>query len=101
MRFKKRKTIHLYTSRVKSKPHCPQCNKLLDAATGISPHAYPTPDPGSFSVCAECGAFLVYTDDLQLRLATAGELRQIESDPQWAELFKFAAQASLTWRGRK
>jgi hypothetical protein len=54
---------------------CPGCGKILDATTGIG-----TPEPGDFSICAYCRTWLIYKDDLTMRLVTTEDLEKLPPD---------------------
>lgn len=54
--------------------NCPKCGKLLDAATSATGGVTP-PRSGDLTVCIQCAAALVFTDDLRLRLMTGEEMR--------------------------
>lgn len=53
---------------------CPECGKLLDAATGIQSQPEISismtnsfaPVPGDFSVCIQCGTILRFNEKMQL-----------------------------------
>lgn len=47
---------------------CPGCKTLLSGAGAPFVPGTPTPKPGDPSVCAYCGALLVFTDALGLAL---------------------------------
>lgn len=57
---------------VPSKPKCPVCGHLLDAATPVD--GVGRPGPGDVTVCIECLSCLRYTDDMQLRFTLLAEL---------------------------
>lgn len=61
---------------LKSKPHCPNCKKLLDGFTRLPDKA--KPKPGDISVCLYCGEILEFTDDLQLIHADADTIAQVD-----------------------
>jgi hypothetical protein len=53
-------------------PHkCTACGYDIDCATGLKPDEIP--EPGSISICLNCGAIGIYTQDMQLRQATRKE----------------------------
>ena len=66
------------------KSHCPKCGCELDQATSADRRDM-MPEQGDYSVCFECYAYLIYEDDLSLRLATPLE---IEADDIHDDLFK-------------
>ena len=46
---------------------CPHCQGHLDMATSVEGQ---TPDPGDITVCIWCGTYLMYGDDMGLKLLT-------------------------------
>jgi len=50
---------------------CPSCGENLNASVGIGPTQ--SPQPGDISLCAYCLRYLVYCDDMTMRVATVGE----------------------------
>lgn len=55
------------------KSACPCCHRTLDGATKI--HGENTaPAAGTLSVCFYCGSFLIFTEDLSMRLMTLEEV---------------------------
>lgn len=46
------------------------------------------PEPGDFSVCAHCGALLVFEQDLALRKATPEETAKATADPEVGALIR-------------
>jgi hypothetical protein len=52
---------------------CPHCGYLLDFATGVFDNTL-LPNPGDASVCAVCGGFLIFSDNLTPRAATMEEV---------------------------
>lgn len=59
---------------VKESP-CPICHVMMDMASDIVGHG--PPRVGDFTVCAECGAWLRFGEELALRLATDEEISQL------------------------
>jgi hypothetical protein len=59
------------------------------------------PKEGDYAVCAYCGAFNRYRDDLSQREATVEELRELEADPRMRELVGLAAEIALKVRKEK
>lgn len=57
---------------------CPSCGAELAAATSVADDF--TPTAGTGSVCADCGAVLMFTADLSLRLMTDEERRALNSE---------------------
>lgn len=51
---------------------CPACLEILSAARSVNSDS--TPSPGNASVCAYCGTFLVFKEDLHLREMTVEEI---------------------------
>ena len=65
---------------------CPQCGKVLDAATPTRLEDKRAPEPGDISVCLHCHGLLVYGDDMSLREPTDDEIVELAGDPElvWA-----------------
>lgn len=55
---------------------CPQCKKHLDRSCGVA-HPY-SPRPNDFTICVYCKSWLVFNDDLSLRLAEDNDLKRLE-----------------------
>jgi hypothetical protein len=58
---------------------CPSCGKRLDRSTGINEEGEHLneevlPSPGDITVCVYCSDVLTFTEDMQLRVATAEEI---------------------------
>jgi len=51
---------------------CPNCGKDIDSATGMDKGV--PPNPGDLSVCLYCASFLVFNDDLSVRMITLEEV---------------------------
>lgn len=51
---------------------CPLCGKTLDHGTHVRKENA-RPKAGDFGICLDCGAILVYREDLGVRLATQAE----------------------------
>lgn len=58
---------------------CPSCGKTLDA-WAIEDNNQAPPKGGDFSMCAYCNAFMVFNDDLTLRLANEEETALIAKE---------------------
>ncbi len=59
---------------------CPSCGGNLSGASAISedePNLRERPRPGTGSICGYCGALLVFTREMTLRLANARERDEI------------------------
>ena len=56
---------------------CPVCERKLDGATAIDRDA--TPKPRDITVCAYCGSFLTYRDNMSLRLLTELEIYGLDA----------------------
>ena len=72
-------------SRHTRKDHCPNCDKVLDAVSGVLPGNKardPRPRPGDFSVCAYCQYLMIFGDDLKLRAPSFAELSELAHDPR-------------------
>jgi hypothetical protein len=64
--------------------HCPTCNHLIDARTLVCSSKETTPDPDvenlSLSVCAYCSSYLVFGEDLKVRILDVDELLKLPND---------------------
>lgn len=58
---------------------CPNCNRLMDRATGVSDQNA-VPKPGDLTLCISCAAISRYGDQLQLQPLEFGALEQIALD---------------------
>lgn len=54
---------------------CPICEAVHDAALAINGER--PPRPGDVTICADCHAALIYTDEMTLRLPTGDEAQDI------------------------
>jgi hypothetical protein len=61
--------------------HCPRCQKQLTGAS--DPTGDATPSPDDLSVCAYCGALLVFNNDLTVREATRDDVAKLEPMTAW------------------
>ncbi len=66
--------------------NCPTCHVKIDVATAIDDDV--TPVPGNYTLCAECGDVLVFTDDMGVRGLSQSEIDRIKIDEPgyWAEI---------------
>lgn len=75
---------------------CPNCGKVLDAATGVDKRRRPNdrmvPRPGNVSVCISCGHICVFDKKLRLRNPTEAEMVQIAGDPRVIQIMKARAK---------
>lgn len=62
-----------------AKDNCPQCKHVIDAHSDPS-NDRNSPDAGDFSVCLYCGSYLVFKEDLKLRLATDEEILEAPNE---------------------
>jgi hypothetical protein len=58
---------------------CLNCDKLLDATTGVDHRQ--APRPGNYTICISCGHLMAFADDLSLRNLTDAEMIDIAGDP--------------------
>jgi len=65
---------------------CPECGCKLDAATFVADESI-KPEPGDFSVCIDCGSFMVFDDDMRLEHFPDEKLLELE-DKHRLELTK-------------
>lgn len=54
------------------KPQCPNCNVILDKATGLEEKDIPS--KGDYSICLHCGEILIFDDNLSVRKPTFYEI---------------------------
>lgn len=60
---------------------CPVCKYKVDCASAINePGIFRHPDEGDVTVCIECMAWLVFRDDLSLRLMTKKEIDHLREE---------------------
>ena len=79
---------------------CPFCRAVHDAAAVVEGIGDPNehPQAGDFTLCFECGRWLVFADDkLRLRKPTAPESDEIARDAQ----FRRVRAAWLEFRNRQ
>jgi hypothetical protein len=71
---------------------CPECGKLIGAATSIDGEVKPTPERG-VGVCLNCGTIFRFNKDLSIRKATSEELAQMMLDQEaWSAIQRLQAQ---------
>jgi hypothetical protein len=80
-RKKKRQQVFVATTRMPESA-CPVCHSRLDAATGAGFDKPPIPEPGDVTQCGPCGTVLVFTESLDLRLATQAEWNELPPEFQ-------------------
>jgi hypothetical protein len=79
--------------------YCPHCGKALDADSHISREGeYLEPKPGSFSVCVECGTWLVFRTDLSVRAMDVLDVFHLDAETheilmETSKLLSYAHQA--------
>lgn len=59
---------------------CPKCGDKLDAVTNLTRNQPGGPDPGSVSMCINCGAVLMFGEGLTLREMTHPEIGALPED---------------------
>lgn len=74
---------------------CPSCNTYVFDAHSSVMGDDARPEPGDFSICFSCGATLVFTGGLRLRLPTHSEFLESLSIPELV-----AARALIAERDR-
>lgn len=76
---------------------CPYCACRLDAASGVADKGDDDPgrpDPGSLSVCIQCGQVLIFDETLKLRKPAHNELKRVFSeDPKAARIIRALQKA--------
>lgn len=93
------KDVFLSTSKVELKGlRCPKCNADCGGWTGMSFDNFPQPEPGSLTLCGECGIMLFFVESfttyrsLSLRPATQAEIETIRMDPRLKTLWESAVR---------
>lgn len=76
---RRRRGTEIRSHHLETAPVCPDCRATLDGATGVS--GIRAPAPANVTVCVYCAAVLVFTEELDLRRATAEELVRVEANP--------------------
>ena len=61
--------------RLKTRPNCPTCNKLLDGFNSMEKGE--KPKPGDLTICAYCSEVLQFTDDMHLKVADHKVIEQV------------------------
>lgn len=69
------------TSYTCSDAQCPKCKAKLTGAS--DPDGQAEPSAGSLSVCAYCGALLIFNHDLTMREATRDDLADLPLELAW------------------
>jgi len=69
---------------LKSRSRCPNCDKMLDGATGVVAEGRKdlAPVPGDITVCAYCQTILLFDSGLKFRLPTFAEMAELAHDPR-------------------
>ena len=57
--------------------NCPACNYNIDAASGIEEDI--KPQNGDLSVCFNCGAFLIFNEDLTVSLLSQKSFSELDN----------------------
>lgn len=60
------------------KSKCPHCENLLDDATGVGHKDVPS--SGDFTICFYCATWLIFNDDLTLRLVEDVDIKDLPLD---------------------
>ncbi len=66
---------------------CLNCGRKFNAAGGVN--AEDAPEPGNICLCIECGAVMLYGEDLTVRGMTREEMDDLSND---AEAMQFLAR---------
>lgn len=85
-------TLHRIDTRC---PRCGEATPYHDAMTGNRP-----PRPGDVGVCTACCRPAIFDDEMQLRLPTPAEAREIHADRNLQELVIAAQRAKQARRPR-
>jgi len=91
-------SLELKTTRLMSRPHCPRCSTLLDAATDTNLQDPRTPKPEDLTICIKCGLLLVFTADMSLRRATIEEIAYLQL--QHSKLWQMAEVIARRYTSR-
>ncbi len=68
--------------RIDDKHVCPGCGAKLNGATSLEDSK--APNPGDYSVCLYCTAFLVFMEELAMRFMTEEELVELPDEQRIA-----------------
>lgn len=68
---------------------CPVCKTPHDGATCISDDQC-APNPGDLTVCIDCGALSIFTDDNKRRPLTVEEVTELNNDGKKLNLIRRA-----------
>jgi hypothetical protein len=75
---------------------CPKCSKPANGASGTDDRG---PAPEDLSVCAYCGAVLVFNLDLTVREATHADIEKLPPQLAW-KLGQFVGAVHLRLKGQ-
>src|SRR5262245_40050821 len=78
---------------------CPRCGCEMDGALGSKPNSDAPPRAGSLAVCIDCGAPLVFAEDLSLRLLSDQEILALRPEER-ADLVRVVAAVQLAQLSR-
>lgn len=56
---------------------CPECGYVLNASVNMNSEG--APEPGDYTVCGRCRSFLVFTDEMGVRLLTEEEIADMDA----------------------
>ena len=77
--------------------HCLSCGKRINsAAPSLPADRRRTPRPGDISICLDCGAAHLFTDDLTLRRPNAIEAAELDGDADMAKARAMIAEFNRT-----
>jgi len=80
---------------------CLNCGVITDRASGVISDDLVTgpviPEPGSITICIECGHIMAFAGDLTFRQLTDDEMKQVAGDPRIiaAQTARLAAKRGL------
>ena len=60
--------------------YCPLCHRPLDAATPVNNKNKKAPEEGDITFCLTCGAILIFTSDLKVRLMREEEVDELPKE---------------------
>lgn len=76
-------TLVMHSSKA-GNDYCPYCGQLFRIHSSTDVNYVLPPAPGDVACCAKCGSVSIFTDDLDLRRATAAEIEEIMHEVELA-----------------
>lgn len=59
---------------------CPACSTLLDRACGMDLPERRGPRPGDATICTQCATFMIFNDDMSVRLMNQAEESELDAN---------------------